>query len=185
VWQFIPCDVLSLVLQATGGGIASVASHKGSPVDTGDDIMIAGLAFQVFTTLIFILCALDFGLHTLHRRRHLGPQVAFEQDALARQIRESTKFKLFLVALGVSTVCIFWRCVFRVAELAHGWNGDLTKRQDLFIGFEGVMIAVAVLLLNVFHPSICMGLLMEGQHKHRHGHGSRKPETPYETDASY
>ncbi|KAK0628647.1 hypothetical protein B0T17DRAFT_523338 [Bombardia bombarda] len=30
------------------------------------------------------------------------------------------------------------------------------------LGFEGVMIAVACLALNVFHPSVCMRELMEG-----------------------
>lgn len=34
-------------------------------------------------------------------------------------------------------------------------------RQDLFIGFEGVMITVAVLVLNVFHPSLCFGEIMD------------------------
>ncbi|KAI4087329.1 MAG: hypothetical protein L6R37_008331 [Teloschistes peruensis] len=42
---FIPCDILSLVLQALGGGMASAASHSNKSPETGDHIMVTGLAF--------------------------------------------------------------------------------------------------------------------------------------------
>ena len=52
---FIPCDVLSLVLQALGGGIASTASHEDRSTALGDHIMVAGLAFQTLTLAIFMV----------------------------------------------------------------------------------------------------------------------------------
>ena len=159
--QFIPCDVVSLVLQATGGGMASVASHNNQPVKTGDNIMIAGLAFQVFTLLLFMGAALDFALRTQRRHRKLG-SAALEQDATMSAVRGSWLFKGFIGALTLSTICIFWRCVFRVAELSNGWSGYLMTRQDLFVGFEGVMIVVACLVLNFFHPAFCFKELMQG-----------------------
>ena len=66
-------------------------------------------------------------------------------------------FKGFLGALALATIGIFWRSVYRVAELAQGWDGALIRRQDLFIAFEGVMVIIAVLALNVFHPAVCFG----------------------------
>jgi len=42
---FIPCDVISLLLQAIGGGMASVASHQDKSPAAGDYIMVVGLAF--------------------------------------------------------------------------------------------------------------------------------------------
>ncbi|OIW31238.1 RTA1-domain-containing protein [Coniochaeta ligniaria NRRL 30616] len=158
---FIPCDVISLVLQATGGGMASVASHNNDPVETGDNIMIAGLSFQVLTLLVFIICCIDFAVRAGTRHRRLGA-AAFDQDAAALKLRGSWLFRGFLVALGLATIGIFWRSVYRVAELSRGWSGPLMYRQDLFIGFEGVMIAVACLVLNVFHPSLCFKELMDG-----------------------
>jgi hypothetical protein len=169
VGQFIPCDVISLVLQATGGGMASVASHNGDDVTTGDNIMIAGLSFQVVTLLVFMLCSADFAINTMRRQRQLGSS-ALDQGAEARKLRNSFMFKGFLAALALATICIFWRSVYRVAELSKGWEGPLMYRQDLFIGFEGVMIAVASLVLNVFHPSICFREMMDGQG----GIGSKK-----------
>ncbi|KAM7189780.1 RTA1 domain containing protein [Naviculisporaceae sp. PSN 640] len=158
---FIPCDVISLVLQAVGGAMASIASHNGESVETGDNIMIAGLAFQVATLLVFMACSLDFAIRVYNRSRKLGSS-AFDQSDLARKTRNSWLFKGLLGALALSTICIFWRSVFRVAELSGGWEGELMGRQDLFIGFEGVMIVVACFALNVFHPSVCFKEMMEG-----------------------
>ncbi|KAK0729857.1 RTA1 like protein-domain-containing protein [Lasiosphaeris hirsuta] len=158
---FIPCDVVSLVLQAAGGAMASISSHNHKSTATGDNIMIAGLSFQVLTLLIFIAVTADFGLNVLRRQRKLGA-AALEQSETARQVRGSLRFRGLLVALAIATVCIFWRSVFRVAELSEGWTGPLMKRQDLFIGFEGVMIAVACVVLNVFHPSVCFATMMDG-----------------------
>ncbi|KAH8882646.1 RTA1-domain-containing protein [Thozetella sp. PMI_491] len=158
---FIPCDVISLVLQATGGGMASVASHNNKSVDTGDNIMIAGLSFQVVTLLAFMAVSADFALNAYRRHRQLG-EAAFDQTEEVRRVRNSRMFKGFLAALLLSTICIFWRSVFRVAELSRGWSGPLMKRQDLFIGFEGVMVIVACLVLNIFNPVWCIRPLLEG-----------------------
>ncbi|KAI0126170.1 RTA1 like protein-domain-containing protein [Xylariales sp. AK1849] len=146
---FIPCDVISLILQAVGGGMASVASHNGTNITPGNNIMISGLAFQVSTLLVFMILAIDFGIRTLRRPS------ALDHDPVLVSLRASWRFRLFLSALSLSTFCIFWRSVFRVAELSDGWTGPIMKRQDLFVGFEGVMVVVAVLALNVFHPNLC------------------------------
>ncbi|KAJ8096426.1 RTA1 like protein-domain-containing protein [Lipomyces tetrasporus] len=158
---FIPCDVISLVLQAVGGALASIASQNNDSVDLGDNIMIAGLAFQVFTLLVFISCGVDFGIRSYRRYSQLGEE-AFDQSSAARNIRGSVLFKGFIAALSLSTICIFWRSVYRVAELSDGWTGPLMQRQGLFIGFEGVMVIVATVVLNIFHPSVCIKEMMEG-----------------------
>jgi len=158
---FIPCDFFSLILQATGGGMASVASHSNRSPDSGDNIMVAGLAFQVFTLLIFMILCMDFALRTHKRYKSMG-QSAFDQSPAFIKLRESWRFKGFLVALTLATICIFWRSVYRVVELSEGWTGQLIRRQWLFVGFEGVMVIVACLALNIFHPAFCFGEAMTG-----------------------
>jgi hypothetical protein len=54
---FIPCDVISLVLQALGGALASEASHQHKSSALGDHIMVAGLAFQALTLAVFMVWA--------------------------------------------------------------------------------------------------------------------------------
>ena len=114
--------------------------------------MVAGLAFQVLTLLMFQLLCLDFMLKTVRRMKAMGDSAL---DPTHAKLRGSTKFRLFLVALGLATLCIFIRSIYRVAELGEGWEGALIKNQHLFIGFEGAMVIVAVLVLNMFHPGYC------------------------------
>ena len=58
---FIACDILSLILQGAGGGIAATAGPtEQSQLDTGTNIMVAGLAFQVFSLLLFMVLCADF-----------------------------------------------------------------------------------------------------------------------------
>ncbi|KAI1504903.1 RTA1 like protein-domain-containing protein [Biscogniauxia marginata] len=152
---FIPCDVVCLLTQATGGTIAALAARNRKSTDTGDTVIMVGLALQVATLLAFIGLALDFALRTLRRRRALGSAAALDQSPALVAVRGSRAFRGFAAALALSTACVFARCVFRVVELSGGYAGPLIARQDLFVAFEGVMIGVAVAALNVFHPSLC------------------------------
>lgn len=117
-----------------------------------------------------VLCV-DFGLRTHRRYRALGDS-ALDQNPLYVKLRSDWKFRGFLAALTLATICIFWRSVYRVVELGEGWTGDLIRRQNLFIAFEGVMVIVACWSLNLFHPSICFkdGVLGKG------GVGSKRKE---------
>lgn len=52
-WIFIGCDIGSLVLQAAGGGVAAAAGNTNFELlKAGDDIIIAGIAFQVATMTV-------------------------------------------------------------------------------------------------------------------------------------
>jgi hypothetical protein len=150
---FIPCDLASLLLQAAGGGLASSASHSDKDPTVGNNIMIAGLAIQVVTLLIFMVLSGDFALRTYRRSKTMGSAEAL--DPTHARLRGSWAFKGFLVALSFATLCIFTRSVYRVAELSEGWNGRLIKTQSYFIGLEGAIVGLAVLALNAFHPGLC------------------------------
>ncbi|KAI0125259.1 RTA1 like protein-domain-containing protein [Xylariales sp. AK1849] len=157
---FIPCDIISLVLQGSGGALASVASHRLEPTTTGDNIMIAGLVFQVATIVVFISLTTDFALCTLSRRKAVG-NAALDQDPMLTKIRNAFMFKGYLVALALATLAILWRSVFRVAELSGGWTGPIMTKQGLFYGMEGALIIFACLILNIFHPSICFKQMID------------------------
>lgn len=160
---FIPCDFISLLLQAIGGGMASVASNNHESPDTGSHIMVAGLSFQVFTLAVFILICLDFAIQTKRNAGSRGPHgtSAHVGEGSHAALRSSPKFKGFLAALAVATLGIFIRSIYRVIELAQGWEGELIKNQRYFIVLEGVMVVIAVLALNAFHPAWCF---REGYH---------------------
>jgi hypothetical protein len=69
LWIFCTCDVISLVVQAIGGGMASSEAGKiGGDTATGTHIMVAGIVFQLFSITIFVVCAADFIRRTMRRR---------------------------------------------------------------------------------------------------------------------
>ncbi|KAF2823165.1 RTA1-domain-containing protein [Ophiobolus disseminans] len=152
---FIACDFVSLVLQGAGGGLASTSVQSKKSPKLGNNLMKAGLIVQVVTLLAFMVLALDFGIRTIRRIHALGTQNALSSQHA--NLRKSIAFRGFLIALAIATVSVFTRCVFRVAELSQGWEGPLMKKENLFIGFEGVILVVSVVLLAILHPSRCIG----------------------------
>ncbi|KAK8104083.1 RTA1 like protein-domain-containing protein [Apiospora kogelbergensis] len=162
---FIPCDGISLMLQAVGGALASIASHTGDDKAPGSNIMMTGLGFQVTTIAVFMALTADFALRTHRRVQEVGDGAALNQNPAVVKIRNSFKFRACLVALAVATLAILWRSTFRVVELSGGWTGELMAEQGLYYGMEGTMISVACLALNIFHPAVCFGEMMDGPAK--------------------
>ncbi|MDI1490770.1 MAG: hypothetical protein OHK93_001974 [Ramalina farinacea] len=136
-WVFIPCDIISLVLQALGGALSSTSSgDSGYAVD----ISLAGLSFQVFTLCVFIALSLEF---------------AFRYRKSTQGTRNTTMpFKLFIFFMSFAIILILIRCAYRIDELSDGYNGGLIHDEGLFIGLEGVMIIVSAFFLNIGHPGI-------------------------------
>lgn len=83
---FMSCDFASLVLQSIGGGITSTAGDK-STSDAGVHIMVAGLAFQVFSLVLFMILCLEFAWCV--RRAPGAKEERFEG------LRSSGGFKIF------------------------------------------------------------------------------------------
>ncbi|PGH03607.1 hypothetical protein AJ79_07336 [Helicocarpus griseus UAMH5409] len=156
-WIFIPCDIISLVLQGLGGGLASVATQEKKDGSTGTNIMIAGLAFQVFSLLMFILLLAEF-MARVYKRGYLWRDVNNDYEMKVGGVRSGRAARMRLCAFFggflLAILCIFIRCAYRVAELSNGWDGELIHDEGTFIGLEGVMIVVAVFSLNVGHPKM-------------------------------
>lgn len=126
---FIPCDVVSLILQGAGGGIASVASQNGRDSAPGTHIMVAGLSFQVASMALFIALAGEYAF----RVRRLGRPGGAEVGRV-----DAKKVHIFASFFSLAILCIFIRCVYRVVELSEGWKGRLIKDETTFIVLEGV-----------------------------------------------
>ena len=119
-WIFIPCDVLSLVLQAVGGALSSTTSGGSR---TAIDVSLAGLSFQVFTLCVFIVLVSEYTWRFLK-----GSQGH-------RNI--SMHFKIFAGFLAFATLLILIRCAYRIDELSDGYNGPLIHNEPLFVALEG------------------------------------------------
>ncbi|KKA30020.1 hypothetical protein TD95_004328 [Thielaviopsis punctulata] len=160
---FIPCDLLALTLQAAGGAWAAIALGDNENIDPGTNIMVGGLGVQVFTGTAFCVAGIAFIMRLRKRIRLLGPEAALNQNPADVAVRSTWYWKYFLLTLAVSAVMIVWRSSFRTAELSDGWSGPVTRYQGLFIGFEGVLISVVCVGLNIMNPSWCIGERLDGK----------------------
>lgn len=143
-------DFLSLVLQAAGGGIADTANTK-SMSQVGADIMVAGLVLQAISLVVFLAVAGDFAYRCYRRSSEL--------DVDSRKVRARNRplFKVFLAALLGETIVILIRSCFRAAELWTGFGGSLWNDEVSFMVLDGAMVAIATILLTVFHPGWVFG----------------------------
>lgn len=62
------CDLISLILQAAGGAVTSIADEK-SLSDIGVNIMIAGLVFQVASIIVFSILVIEYGIRAVKGKR--------------------------------------------------------------------------------------------------------------------
>ncbi|PQE27910.1 hypothetical protein CJF30_00009097 [Rutstroemia sp. NJR-2017a BBW] len=143
---FCTCDIISLILQAAGGAIASTAdTHEQS--DTGKNIMLAGLGFQVFSIILFVLACSEFALRVRKAKGMWNP--------IYLSLVNSAFFKAFMAALALATTTIFVRSTYRCIELSGGFHGSLfVSHEEEFMVLEGVMIVLATLALTIFHPGV-------------------------------
>lgn len=111
---------------------------------------------------VFIFCATSFAWRTYVRYKLRGRAIDVQPLPIAA-VRNSTPVLLFFAALMFSTLCIFIRCCFRVAELSGGWAGPLMQNQVLFIVFESVMVFLAGTALAIFHPCWCLRSILESE----------------------
>lgn len=134
---FLTCDVVSLIVQAVGGAMASMASSNREDPWPGTRIMIGGVAFQLVAMTVFAALAIDF----VRRTFQLGYTLAGPHRSA-------------LIAMFVSLIAICTRNIFRTIELSEGWTGHLMLREGYFIGLDGALMVLAVGILIVFDPAL-------------------------------
>lgn len=128
---FIAADLLSLIMQGAGGGIASNADAGSSQEETGNDLLMAGISWQVVALFFFILMASWY----IVRRRSALKQYPLSTEA-ATTIKQR-KFRLFAFAVSSAWFAIFVRCIYRIVEMAGGWGNEVMRDEATFIVFEG------------------------------------------------
>ncbi|KAK7424719.1 hypothetical protein QQX98_000297 [Neonectria punicea] len=137
-WIFIPCDIVSLILQAVGGALSCVATDR-KAIENGENISLAGLIFQVVTLVVFSALFADY---------------VFKAARSPSRSRLNRAMIIFLGFLFASTFIILVRCAYRIVELGQGYFSAIFRDEDLFIGLETVTMCVAALLLNAGHPGM-------------------------------
>ncbi|KAJ6157973.1 hypothetical protein N7470_005565 [Penicillium chermesinum] len=159
-WIFISCDVGSLLLQAAGGGVAAGAGNDDAAMlKAGDDIIIAGIAFQVATMSVCGVLALQFFISVARHGNGLTGEkipdggISPISASRMRLVIGSTVFAYFTVLI---------RCIYRIPEMAGGWGSPLMQKENEFLVLDGMMIALACLAFTAFHPGLFIPSMRTG-----------------------
>ena len=114
-----------------------IAYSNGKDPNIPNNILLAGLAFQVFTFALFIVCFVWF--------------LSKAWTALGRQLR------LFSVATFVATLMVYLRTCIRLAETAEGLLEYLSTHEVIFGCLEFAPIVIAVYIFVYWHPGRWLG----------------------------
>lgn len=131
---FVTCDLISLIVQAVGGSIASGESNKiNGNTKPGTRIMVAGILFQMASMTIFVGVLVDFLVRCTR---------------LLDNILKAAQFRV-IAAMMLSVVAIYTRSIYRTIELIQGWEGYLMTHERFFIGFDAALMVFAVAIYHV------------------------------------
>ncbi|KZP25058.1 RTA1 like protein [Athelia psychrophila] len=146
---FCGFDIVSLVIQAIGGGVASSAdTQSGSAF--GANIMLGGIASQTVFITIYVIFGAEFFWRFLNDRPVRGEAASHKLDG--PRVIMDRQLKTMILALSFNTFCLYVRAVYRLIELSDGWNGTVIATQIYFNVFDGAMVTLAIYTLNFFHP---------------------------------
>lgn len=166
-YLFITIDVLSLAIQSVGGAISSINARNNKDPTNGTNIMIAGIATQVFGMSVFIIFWFDFliRIYGCKKRNVVFLQFLFNQKSITdyrtqleprynryTHIKTSRYFAYFPLAVTIAVIVVYIRSVYRVVELAQGYDGYLFSHEVYLFTLDASMIAICGLIFVPFHP---------------------------------
>ncbi|KAJ7096974.1 RTA1 like protein [Mycena crocata] len=148
---FLTCDIIALIVQGGGGGIAA-SSHKPENQKLGGNVMLGGIIFQFIAICVYTACGVDFLRHYL-ASKPVRPTVS---ASAARGVLDQ-KLRLMIAAMGFSTLMLFIRSIYRIVELADGWTGRIITTEVYFNILDGGMVVLAIYTMNIAHPGLLLG----------------------------
>ncbi|RLV90780.1 Sphingoid long-chain base transporter RSB1 [Spathaspora sp. JA1] len=175
---FLFGDVISLLVQSGGGAYVAICTRNLKPVRPGTWMMVGGIAFQVVYMTLF----LSFYIHFIDRIYfRANPTIKFSfrrtfqllfntsKGQLLRQdldpcynpqfafARKRPLFNYMPVAILVSSVSIYLRCIYRMVELSQGWGGYLITHEEYVLTLDALMVFLACAFYVPFHPRFTFG----------------------------
>jgi len=129
---FIVSDVVATGIQIAGA--ASIGRQESARKDptAANNILLAGLAFQVFSFLIFLFLLSAF----IYRARKVV----------------MASMASFLFAYMTASLLVYLRTCFRLAETSRGVHGALSNHEVYFGCLEFAPVVAATFLFNGWHP---------------------------------
>ncbi|KAI4683766.1 uncharacterized protein J4E84_006604 [Alternaria hordeiaustralica] len=131
---FVTADVTTLIIQGLGASI--MGTMQLALALAGEKIVIAGLALQVATFIVFLAASFDFQTRMNKKAEH-----------------PSANWKKMLHILYSVSALILFRCTFRLIEYAMGNAAYLIAHEWTLYCFDAVPMFLVLVLLLVLQPS--------------------------------
>ncbi|TDL17130.1 hypothetical protein BD410DRAFT_807545 [Rickenella mellea] len=163
-------DILCLVLQALGGGMASGATDPSQ----GAHLMLGGIVVQLVTNtspvalITFNVLGAEFLWRCYNEKPLRDATSATSPEASSRSnasLQSSNvekeevnlsysygRLKAVIIGVVISNICLMIRGIYRTAELSDGFNGRIISTEVYFNLFDGAMVVLATFSLNILHP---------------------------------
>ncbi|OCF34088.1 hypothetical protein I317_05638 [Kwoniella heveanensis CBS 569] len=163
-FTFITADLISLILQAVGGGQASSSAAEGAPTQSATNIMVAGIIFQLVAMATFMTLGADFIIRATMRRPYKFQERWTHNRLMKKQQKRRDSEKtltarahlrawwIMLIAVAISSTMILIRGVYRSVELVQGWTGHLMETEMYQNILDALMMLIAVGIYNFIHP---------------------------------
>jgi len=152
---FCTCDVVSLVIQGVGGGIAATAPTLDG-ANQGANIMLGGIVFQLAVIVVFSICFIEY---FIRYAKHAPIRAESTRGEITR------KLMMMLGAVAFVTLLLFIRAIYRTIELAGGWTGRIIGTELYFNVLDGGMVTLAIFSYNFFHPGLLLATSEKEQYK--------------------
>ncbi|KAI9063109.1 RTA1-domain-containing protein [Trametes sanguinea] len=155
---FLTGDILSLLIQGGGGGIAASNTTDPDKARLGSDIILGGLIIQIISMSIFCFFMADYAYRRAKDRPFRAPEPSSYAEAGIPAGRHVMDRKMMMLVAGIliSTVLVYIRSIYRIIEFANGYNGSIAHTQILFDLFDGMLVTLAMFTLNVMHPGMLL-----------------------------
>ena len=128
---FVVGDVLSFLMQGSGGGIMSAGDH--SSMKTGENIIIGGLIVQIVFFGMFIVVELIFHYRVL---KHPNECVMVTRNLPS----QFNNWNSILFTLLACSILIFIRSIFRLIEYIQGNDGYLISHEVFLYCFDATLM---------------------------------------------
>ncbi|KDQ16601.1 hypothetical protein BOTBODRAFT_30523 [Botryobasidium botryosum FD-172 SS1] len=162
---FCTVDLVSLIVQAVGGGAASAATTP-EGAERGGRVMLGGIIVQLAALALYSFLAIEFLIrfYTHKPIRQVSELTDNENKRVSPERQKVDRtLKLLIVGLSLSTALLFIRAVYRTIELSDGWNGRIISTQTYFNVLDGLAVLGAMLTLNILHPGYLLNRMESNQ----------------------
>ena len=141
---FITADILATIIQVAGAAMIGAAESNDKSPTTPNNILLAGLAFQVVSFLLYLLLLIVF----LSNAR---------KNSTASKWDGPNGMMGFSIAVVIASLFVYVRTVFRMAETAEGIGGYASSHEAFFGALEFAPVVLAVGILAWWHPGRWFG----------------------------